>query len=155
MPFTLTSDTFTDGDAIPSRFTCEGENVSPALAWNGAPPGVGSFALILDDPDAPGGVFTHWVLYNLPATSARLPERVPPTSQLVEGSLQGRNDFGKIGYGGPCPPPGKAHHYHFTLYALDATLRLPAGAAKQNLLDAMRGHVLGQAQLVGTYQRHR
>jgi Raf kinase inhibitor-like YbhB/YbcL family protein len=155
MPFMLTSDAFTDGDVIASRFTCEGENVSPALAWNGAPPSAGSFALVVDDPDAPGGAFTHWVLYNLPPNSARLPQGVPPAPQLAGGGLQGQNDFGETGYGGPCPPPGKPHHYQFTLYALDATLGLQASAFKQDLLNAMRGHVLGQARLVGTYQRHR
>jgi Raf kinase inhibitor-like YbhB/YbcL family protein len=155
MPFMVTSDAFSAGGAIPSRFTCEGEDVSPPLAWSGAPLGVASFALTVDDPDAPGGVFTHWVLYNLPATSTRLPQGVPARQRVVEGGLQGKNDFGRTGYDGPCPPPGRPHHYRFTLYALDATLGLQAGAAEQDVLNAIRGHVLGQAQLVGTYQRQR
>jgi len=112
-----------------------------------------SFVLIVDDPDAPGGVFTHWVLFNLPVGSRELPEAVPTQAQLPNGSLQGKNDFGGIGYGGPCPPPGRPHRYQFALYALDQPLDLKAGASKKQVIGAMQGHILAQGQLTGTYQR--
>jgi Raf kinase inhibitor-like YbhB/YbcL family protein len=107
----------------------------------------------MDDPDAPVGVFTHWVLFNLPAATTGLPEAVPTQAQLQDGSLQGKNDFGRTGYGGPCPPSGRPHRYQFTLYALDQTLDLKAGASKKQVLDAMQGHILAQGRLTGTYQR--
>jgi len=107
----------------------------------------------MDDPDAPGGVFTHWVLFNIPSDSRELLEAVPTQAQLPSGALQGKNDFGRVGYGGPCPPPGRPHRYRFTLYALDQALDLKAGASKKQVLDAMPGHILGQGQLTGTYQR--
>jgi len=117
------------------------------------PTGTQTFALILDDLDAPGGVFTHWILLNIPSNSRELPEAVPTQAQLASGALQGKNDFGKTGYGGPCPPPGRPHRYQFTIYALDDSLDLEAGASKKQLLDAMQGHVLAQGQLTGTYRR--
>jgi hypothetical protein len=147
------SSVFQEGERIPAKYTCEGEDISPPLTWGEVPAGTKSFALIVDDPDAPGGVFTHWVLFNLPATSRELPEAVPTQPQLPNGALQGKNDFGKIGYGGPCPPPGSPHRYRFNLYALDQPLELKAGATKKQVLEAIQGHILAQAQLTGIYQR--
>ena len=153
MALTVLSSAFQEGSEIPARYTCEGQDVSPALTWEEPPAETQSFALIMDDPDAPGGVFTHWVLFNLPADSRGLSEAVPTQPQLPDGSLQGKNDFGRSGYGGPCPPPGRPHRYQFTLYALDQTLDLKAGASKKQVIDAMRGHILAQGRLTGTYRR--
>lgn len=157
MPFTLTSAAFKDGAPIPTKHTCDGADVSPPLVWSGAPAGTQAFALIADDPDAPTGTWVHWVLYDLPGTTSQLPENLPKTEALRElgGALQGRTDFRRPGYGGPCPPPGPAHRYFFKLYALDALLPLKAGATKQDVEAAMKGHVLGTAQLMGTYARQR
>jgi len=153
MELSVSSPAFQEGDRIPTEYTCEGRNVSPPLAWSELPAGTQSSALIVDDPDAPGAVFTHWVLFNIPSDSRELPEAVPTQAELPSGALQGKNDFGRIGYGGPCPPPGRPHRYRFTLYALDQPLDLKAGVSKKQLLDAMQGHILAQAQLTGTYQR--
>jgi Raf kinase inhibitor-like YbhB/YbcL family protein len=156
MAFSLTSPAFADGAAIPVRHTCDGPDASPPLAWSGAPAGTRSFALIMDDPDAPAGTWVHWVLYNLPAALAELPDTVAKVEALdLGGARQGRNDFRHPGYGGPCPPPGPAHRYVFKLYALDAALELRSGARKQELEAAMEGHVLAMAQLVGTYARRK
>jgi Raf kinase inhibitor-like YbhB/YbcL family protein len=149
----VSSPAFQEGGKIPTKYTCEGQDVSPALTWGEPPAEVRSFALIVDDPDAPGGVFTHWVLFNLPADSRELPEAVPTQAQLPNGSLQGKNDFGRTGYGGPCPPPGRPHRYQFALYALDQPLDLKAGSSKKQVIGAMQGHILAQGQLTGTYQR--
>ena len=149
----LKSTVFQEGERIPARYSCQGQDISPPLVWGEVPEQTRSFALIMDDPDAPGGVFTHWVLFNIPPDSHELPEAVPTQSQLPNGALQGKNDFGKIGYGGPCPPPGRPHRYCFTIYALDQPLDLKAGAAKKQVLDAIQGHILAQGQLTGTYQR--
>ena len=153
MALSISSPVFQEGEDIPAKYSCEGQDISPPLAWGEPPAGTYSFALIVDDPDAPGRVFTHWVLFNLPADSRELPEAVPTQPQLSSGALQGKNDFGKTGYGGPCPPPGRPHRYQFTLYALDQLLDLKSGASKQQVLEAMQGHILGQGQLTGTYQR--
>ncbi|HYT05680.1 MAG TPA: YbhB/YbcL family Raf kinase inhibitor-like protein [Gemmatimonadales bacterium] len=155
MAFSLTSTAFRQGTAIPVKHTCDGVDVSPSLAWSGAPAGTAAFALIADDPDAPAGTWVHWVLYNLPGSAARLPENVAKTDAPPElgGAIQGRSDFRRPGYGGPCPPPGPAHRYFFKLYALDAALKLKAGAQKQDVEAAMQGHVLGTAELMGTYAR--
>jgi Raf kinase inhibitor-like YbhB/YbcL family protein len=157
MTFAITSTAFVDGAAIPRRHTCDGDDVSPPLAWSGAAAGTAAFALIVDDPDAPAGTWVHWVLYNLPATVARLPEGVAKTDTVPDmgGALQGRNDFRRVGYGGPCPPPGPPHHYFFKLYALDSPLKLKSGAQKRDLESAMRGHTLGMVQLIGTYARQK
>jgi hypothetical protein len=141
-----------DGD-IPKKFTCDGADISPELSWSGTPSGTQSFTLIADDPDAPVGTWTHWVLYDLPATTTSLAEGVSKVDELGSGGRQGRNDFRKIGYGGPCPPPGKPHRYFFKLYALDAQLNLKPGATKQEVEQAMQGHVLAQAELMGKYKR--
>lgn len=153
MALTVSSSAFKEGDRIPAKYTCQGQDVSPPLAWGEPPAGTQSVALIVDDPDAPGGVFTHWVLFNIPPDSRELPEAVPIQAELASGALQGKTDFGRIGYGGPCPPPGRPHRYQFTLYALDKPLGLEGGASKKQLLSAMEGHILAQGQLTGTYQR--
>jgi Raf kinase inhibitor-like YbhB/YbcL family protein len=156
MAFTLTSTEFTDGAAIPVKHTCDGGDVSPPLAWSGAPAGTRCFVLIADDPDAPAGSWVHWVVYNVPAAVSELPENVAKVETLdLGGARQGRNDFRRPGYGGPCPPPGPAHRYLFTLYALDAPLTLKAGAQRKDVETAMEGHDLGSAQLLGTYARQK
>ncbi len=157
MALVLTSPAFRDGAAIPPQHTCDGRDVSPALVWGGAPPGTATFALIADDPDAPGGTWVHWVIYNIPAHVTALPEGLETTQQprAPAGALQGRNDFRRTGYGGPCPPPGRPHRYFFKLYALDATLPLRAGASKADVEQAMKGHVIAQAQMMGTYARRK
>jgi Raf kinase inhibitor-like YbhB/YbcL family protein len=149
----LTSAAFAYGEKIPVRFTCEGEDVSPPLQWSGAPVDTRSFALICEDPDAPRGTWIHWVLYNLPSGAVELVQGVPPLPELPSGARQGGNDFGKIGYGGPCPPPGKPHRYFFRLYALDILLSLAPGATRDELEAAMNQHILAQGTLMGVYQR--
>ena len=148
----LTSSAFKEGQPLPRAYTCDGPDVSPALEWSGVPKSAKTLAIICDDPDAPSGDWVHWVLYNLPAENIGLVENMPTTENLKAGGFQGKNDFGKIGYGGPCPPSG-THHYFFRLYALDAELPLKAGATKAELEKAMAGHIVGQAQLMGTYRR--
>lgn len=145
----LTSSAFQDGAAIPGKHTCDGADVSPPLAWREAPPTTAAFALICDDPDASAGTWVHWVLYNVPGKTNELPEGD------VGGGLEGRNDFRKMGYGGPCPPPGKPHRYFFKLYALRSPLTLKAGASKPDVERAINGVVLSEAQLIGTYSRNR
>lgn len=147
----LTSTSFSA--TIPARYaSCPGQaNLSPALAWDAPPPATRSFALLVTDPDAPMGAFTHWLLWNLPPNTRALPESLPTQPQLPTGALQGRNDFGRIGYGGPCPPAGATHRYVFDLYALDTTLTLPPGATKPQLLHALQGHVLASGQLISRY----
>ena len=152
MTMVLTSSAFPDGGMIPSTFTCDGRNVSPPLAWGPPPAGTKSFALISDDPDAPVGTWVHWVVYNLPPSVRHLPEALPPDTERSDRTRQGLTDFGRIGYGGPCPPSG-THRYFFKLYALDTVLSLEPAASKAKLEEAMRGHILGQAHLIGTYRR--
>lgn len=153
MVLSVSSSAFAEGEVIPGRYTCQGQDVSPALTWSEPPAGTQSLALIVDDPDAPVGVFTHWVIFNIPAGSDGLPEAVPVQAELPDGALQGRNDFGRTGYAGPCPPPGRPHRYQFTVYALDSSLDLRAGVSKKEVLDVMQGHVLAQGELSGSYQR--
>ncbi len=153
MALSITSTAFKEGGKIPDRYTCQGQDISPPLTWSKPPEGTQSFALIMDDPDAPGGVFTHWVIFNIPSDSRGLPEAVPTQDKLPSGAVQGKNDFSRIGYSGPCPPPGRAHQYKFTLYALDQPSDLKAGVSKKQILNAMQGHVLAQCQLMGVYQR--
>ncbi len=153
MELTVSTSAFQEGEVIPTEYTCEGQDVSPPLAWDEPPAGTQSLVLIVDDPDAPVGVFTHWVLFNIPSDSRDLPEALPAQAQLPSGAQQGKNDFGRLGYGGPCPPPGRSHRYRFTVYALDQPLELTAGASKKQVLDAIQGHILAQGQLTGTYQR--
>ncbi len=149
----LTSTAFADGQTIPKKYTADGEDVSPPLRWSGAPEGTRSLALICDDPDAPRGTWVHWVLYGLSPDTRELTEGVPPDPDLAAGARQGVNDFRRTGYGGPSPPPGKPHRYFFKLYALDSVPDLKAGATKAQLVGAMKGHVVGEGQLVGTYGR--
>ncbi len=149
----LTSPAFSNEGVIPQQHTCDGADLSPELAWSGLPAGTGSLALICDDPDAPGRTWVHWVLYNLPADAAGLPEGLPAEAEPPAGGVHGKSDFGRLGYGGPCPPAGKPHRYYFRLYALDTQLDLAAGASKGEVVDAMHGHILAQGELMGTYQR--
>jgi Raf kinase inhibitor-like YbhB/YbcL family protein len=150
--FQLKSSAFSNGGAIPPKFTCDGPDVSPALSWNDPPPSTKALALIMDDPDAPAGTWVHWVLYDLPASVRELPEGLPKAKDLEIGARQGSNDFRRIGYGGPCPPPGATHRYSFRLYALDRATQLAAGAAKGDLERAMKGHILAQSELIGRFQ---
>lgn len=142
------SSAFAAGGAIPMKYTCDGQNVSPPLAWSGVPAEARSLALIVDDPDAPRGTFVHWVAYAIPVTAVGLAE-----GQLPAGALAGRNDARRSGYSGPCPPPGAPHHYHFKVYALDQAPEVGEGATKADLLRAMEGHVVAQGELVATYKR--
>jgi Raf kinase inhibitor-like YbhB/YbcL family protein len=148
----LSSPAFEEGGEVPDKYSCDGKNISPPLSWSGVPVGTGSFVLIMDDPDAPGGVFTHWVLFNLPPDILELAEDIPNKSELESGALQGKNGMGRTGYFGPCPPGG-THHYRFTLYALDKPIDLAAGVSKERVLETMEGHILAEAQLMGTYRR--
>jgi Raf kinase inhibitor-like YbhB/YbcL family protein len=149
----VTSTAFTEGQAVPARYTADGDDVSPPLAWDHVPEGTRSLALVCEDPDAPRGTWTHWVLFNLSPDTKKLDENIAKKATLSNGGVQGANDFGKSGYGGPSPPPGKPHRYFFKLYALDTALKLQAGASRQQLLAALQGHVLDEAQLMGTYGR--
>jgi Raf kinase inhibitor-like YbhB/YbcL family protein len=151
--FSMTSAAFRDGDTIPTRYTGDGEDVSPPLTWPEPPPEAKSFALIADDPDAPRGTWVHWVAYRIPAELRELNEALPKKPEAPNGILQGKNDFGKVGYNGPAPPPGKPHRYFFKLYALDFVPTARPGMTKQELLAAIEGHVIGEAQLMGTYGR--
>ena len=153
MMIRLTSPAFQAGQPIPSRYTADGADVSPPLSWSGVPEGTRSLALVCDDPDAPRGTWVHWVLYGLPPTVTELPEGVPADPTTPQGAKQGTNDFGRLGYGGPAPPPGKPHRYFFKIYALDIVPDLAPGASKQELLSAMEGHILAQGELMGTYKR--
>lgn len=153
MELSISTSAFNEGESIPKKFACNGQNISPPLTWKNVPAGTKAFALIVDDPDAPGGTFTHWVIFNIPPDIHELPAGIPSQDKLPSGALQGKNDFGKIGYGGPCPPPGPAHRYRFTLYALDKPLDLKAGATKKQVLDAMEGNILARGRLIGTYKR--
>jgi Raf kinase inhibitor-like YbhB/YbcL family protein len=152
-PLTLTSPVFTDGGNIPSKYTCDGEDISPALSWIGVPFGTESFVLTVDDPGASFGVFTHWVIYNIPGDAQSLSENIPIQMELTNGTIQGINNFAKNGYGGPCPPRGEKHKYRFTLYAVDFTLELsPYAATQKAVVDAIQGHILSQVQISGYYQ---
>ncbi len=148
----LKSSAFGYGQPIPTRYTCDGEDISPPLEWTDPPAGTRSFALIMDDPDAPVGVWDHWVLFNIPPETRFLPEGVPPDPDLAQGGRHGRNSWKRLGYGGPCPPGG-THRYFFRLYALDTVLDLSSGATRKDVLRAMGGHILAQAELMGTYRR--
>ncbi len=152
MTFELTSEAFAQGEPIPTPYTCDGDDISPPLQWTVPPSDTQSLALIMDDPDAPMGTWVHWVIYNIPADARTLEASVPPEAERPDGSRHGQNSWRRNDYGGPCPPSG-VHQYVFKLYALDTTLDLEAGATKKQLLQAMEGHVLAQAELTGTYQR--
>jgi Raf kinase inhibitor-like YbhB/YbcL family protein len=149
----LKSSAFQSGATIPRRHTCDADDASPQLSWSSVPTGTKTLSLIVDDPDAPGGTWVHWVIYDLPADAKELAEAVGKTETLANGGKQGLNDFRRVGYGGPCPPAGKPHRYFFKLYALNASTNLKPRATKQQLFAAMQGHVLGEAELIGRYQR--
>ena len=154
MEITLYSSAFKDGSFIPPKYTCEGANVSPQLHWNEISKDVKSFALIVDDPDAPSGDFVHWVIYNIPGNVRELHEDITPSRNISDKVLLGTNSFGRIGYGGPCPPPGKPHRYFFKIYALDTLLHhVESGATKAQLLKEMQGHIIAEGQLMGKYKR--
>lgn len=149
----IESSAFKEGDTIPKKHTCEGEDVSPQLLWTAPPSETKSLVLICDDPDAPVGTWVHWVLFGLSPDSKELPEGVPDGELVLGGAKHGRNDFGNLGYGGPCPPPGPAHRYYFKLYAVDIEPPLKAGATKADVMQAIEGHILAEAQLMGRYGR--
>jgi Raf kinase inhibitor-like YbhB/YbcL family protein len=153
MTFSLRSSAFQSGGAIPRQHTCDGADQSPPLSWSDLPAGTKSLALIVEDPDAPGGNFVHWVLFNLPPAPSELPRAAPHQSILDNDARQGRNDFRRVGYGGPCPPRGPAHRYFFRLYALDAPLELTPGATASELRAAAQDHILGKTELMGTFGR--
>ncbi len=149
----ISSEAFNDGGTIPDEYTCEGEDISPPLSWQGLPDGTKSIALIMDDPDASGRAFVHWVIYNISGSTQKLAKGIPKKEKLADGSLQGMTDFGKAGYGGPCPPPGKPHRYIFKIYAIDKILDLPSKASKEDAETAMKGHILAKGELIGKYAR--
>jgi hypothetical protein len=153
MTFTISSQSFANGGDITKKFTCDGADVSPQFSWTDPPSGTATFALLADDPDAPVGNWNHWTAWNLPATLRGLPENVRKDAHLHDGTEQGRNDFRKTGYNGPCPPPGKPHRYYFKLFALDVKLDLPSTASKKELEAAMQGHILASAEWMGRYGR--
>ena len=152
-PLSISSPSFTNGGEIPKKFSCDGPDVSPQLSWSEPPARTATFALLVDDPDAPAGNWNHWTIWNLPASVRSLPEGVGKSRRLPDGSQQGMNDFKKVGYNGPCPPANKPHHYHFQLFALDTKLTLTGDAGKPELEGAMKGHILAQAEWVGTFRR--
>ncbi len=154
MTFELTSPAFAPGAAIPKKYTCKGDDISPPLSWGDPPARTKSLALIMDDPDAPAGTWVHWILFNIPADQRSLEENLLITAQKQDsGTISvGSNSWKRAAYGGPCPPSG-THRYFFKLYALDTTINLPAGATKQELLDAMQGHILAQTELMGTFSK--
>jgi Raf kinase inhibitor-like YbhB/YbcL family protein len=154
MNFKISSSSFKDGEFIPTRYTCDGANVSPPLVWTAPPEKTKSFALINDDPDAPIGDWVHWILFNIPADTSELKEESSSKHNLPKGTIEGMNDFRKNNYGGPCPPSG-THRYFFKLYALDIPLQLKESTTKKQLLDAMKGHILAEATLMGKYKRQR
>lgn len=151
--FQISGTAFAVGAAIPRKFTCDGEDVSPALSWSGAPQTTKAFALIADDPDAPAGTWNHWIAWNIPASAQHLNEGIGKEPRLSDGARQGRNDFQKVGYNGPCPPPGKPHRYFFRLFALNSTLALAPGASRAELESAMKSHVVATAELMARYGR--
>jgi len=154
MELTVTSTAFDHGGMIPPKYTADGPDISPPLAWTDVPDGTKSIALVCDDPDAPMGTWVHWLLWNIPPEVTSLDENVPPDKDLADGSRQGTTDFRRVGYGGPAPPSG-VHRYFFKVYALDAMLDLPAGAKKPDLEKAMANHILAQGELIGKYTREK
>ena len=152
MTFHLNSEAFNQGERIPQRYSCDGEDISPPLRWTDPPEGTQSFALVMDDPDAPMGTWVHWVLYNVPPGTRMLAEGFPSDPQISSGARNGHNSWSRMGYGGPCPPSG-SHRYFFRIYALDQILTLAPGADKAQLIQTIQGHILAEAELMGTYQR--
>jgi Raf kinase inhibitor-like YbhB/YbcL family protein len=154
MELIIESPVFKEGEIIPSKYTCDGENISPPLSWKNAPAETKSFALLIDDPDAPAGDWVHWIIYNIPAAIHELKEGASSKKLLPKEAIEGITDFRKTGYGGPCPPSG-IHRYFFKLYALSTALQLPAGVTKKQLLEAMKGHIISEAALIGKYKRQK
>jgi hypothetical protein len=150
---TVKSRAFSQDQLIPKTYTCDGPDLSPPLEWSKPPNGTKSLALLCEDPDAPGGMWVHWVVWGLPADSTALPEALTNDRILSSEARQGKNDSGRIGYGGPCPPPGKPHRYFFRIYALNTTIQLEPGATRKDLLAAIEGHIVGQGELMGRYGR--
>nr|HID59301.1 YbhB/YbcL family Raf kinase inhibitor-like protein [Desulfobacterales bacterium] len=153
MAFELKSQAFRDGEYIPKKYTCDGQDISVPLKWSEPPAGTRNLALVCDDPDAPTGIWVHWVLYGLSPDIRELPEGIPKNERSFGGSKQGRNDFGRIGYGGPCPPWGSTHRYVFKLYALDEAPDLAPGATKKDLMRAIKDHIIQEARIMGLYKR--
>lgn len=151
--FEIESFSFKNGSYIPKKYTCAGKDISPHFLWRDIPSGTKSLVLICDDPDAPFKTWVHWVIFNIPADVRELPEGVSSQELKVKGIIQGRNDFGNIGYGGPCPPPGKPHRYFFKLYALDSLLSLEEGASKQEVLKKMQGHIIEKTEIMGLFKK--
>jgi Raf kinase inhibitor-like YbhB/YbcL family protein len=149
----LTSPDFRPGEMIPRQYTCDGNNTPPPLSWSGVPGNARSLALIIEDPDAPRGMFTHWIVCGLPPDHTQISESPRSGGGSTHGAVEGKNDFGRLGYGGPCPPPGPAHRYFFRLYALDQLLELSPGASRDQFLKAIQEHILAQAELMGRYAR--
>lgn len=152
MSIKIRSSAFEEGGMIPKKYSCDGQDVSPQLSWSAPPKGTESIAIVCDDPDAPGGVWVHWVIFNISPDVTELDENLPPDKSFPDGSIHGKNDFGKLGYGGPCPPGG-THRYYFKLYALDTMLNLHPGITKKELVQAMQGHILAESHLLGKYER--
>ncbi len=152
MDISVTSTAFKEGEMIPSKFTCDAENISPQIAWTNFPKTTESFVLIADDPDAPMGTWVHWVVYNIPTTLLELKENFPKNEKFEDGTMQGTTDFRRIGYGGPCPPSG-IHRYFFKIYALDVKLNVKPGLTKKEILKEMEGHIIAEGQLMGKYKR--
>jgi Raf kinase inhibitor-like YbhB/YbcL family protein len=153
MVLELSCPAFKEGGTIPKQYTCSGEDNSPPLSWSGVPVNTKSLVLIVDDPDAPSGTWVHWVLYNIPAEVTSLPAGIPKIATVTNIGTQGSNDFRRMGYGGPCPPPGTSHRYYFKLYALDTTINLNPGTTKAAVDRAIQEHILAQSQLIGKYGR--
>lgn len=153
MEINLTSTAFKEGEFIPKKYTCDGENNSPPIEWNGIPIEAKSIALICDDPDAPMGTWVHWVIFNIPSSVNKLDEKIPTQKVLEDGTAQGNNDFRKIGYGGPCPPSG-IHRYFFKIYALDKRVELTPGATRDELIKEIKGNILAEGKLMGKYSRY-
>jgi Raf kinase inhibitor-like YbhB/YbcL family protein len=152
---TISSPDFKKNEFIPAKFTREGQNISPALDWTDIPPDMASIAIIMDDPDAPSGLFTHWIIFNIPAGNKGLSQAIPNKPVLEDNIMQGRNSAGTIGYYGPSPPPGMPHRYQFHLYALNTIINTKAGASRKEVLDAMQGHIILSSMITGIFQRGR
>ena len=153
MALNISAADFAGGSTLPSKYTCQGDSISPALAWTGEPGSTRSFALIVEDTDAPAGLFTHWLIFNIPAATHSLPEGASPQGSRPKGSTEGKNDAGTLGYSAPCPPPGKPHRYYFKLYALSDKLALSSGASRAEMDASLKGLILAEARTMGTYQR--
>jgi Raf kinase inhibitor-like YbhB/YbcL family protein len=149
----VTSAAFQQGDVIPKRYTCEGDNISPALAWSQGPEGTKTYALVCEDPDAPSGMFVHWVMYNIPASERGLAENIAKTDPLPNGTRQGKNGAAETGYTGPCPPPGKPHRYFFRVFALDTDVNISGDVTRDVLMGAIQPHIIAEGSVMGTYQR--